>query len=195
MSVGGAPHTSADACHEVKAVSPLTATHHAGVGGRYGGTPEDVGHYIGFGNTEEHLRWQNLGCKAKGIPAHGPLDHQTGKGWVQGFGAPDPSAASEQRRQGADYYDAIYVKNNRVYLWVVECFGGICPAGLVELRRMGRLPATTRDGTRYGSNPSSPRCYLTHHVQRISAAVVVSDATHILEQAGRAKVCAAHKRE
>ena len=194
VSVGGAPHTSADAVHEVKAVSPLTATHHAGVGARYGGIPEDVGHYTGFGNTEEHLRWQNLGCKTKGIPEHGPLDHQTGKGWVQGFGAPDPSATSEKRRQGADYYDAIHVKNNRVYLWVVECFGGVSPAGLAELRCMGRLPSTTRDGTRYGSNPSSPCCYLTHHVQRISAAVVVSDATHILEQAGRAKVSAAHHR-
>ena len=32
------------------------------------------------GNTEEQARWENLGCKERGRPADGPLNHTTGKG-------------------------------------------------------------------------------------------------------------------
>ena len=132
----GAPHTSADAVHEVKVGSPCKYTYKAGNGGKYGGTVKHVGDFFGFGSTEEEFRWQNLGCKAKGLKDGPALNHSTGKGWVDGFSAPNPAATSLQRQAGADYHDAIYVKNNRVYLWVCECFGGICPAGDAELKRM-----------------------------------------------------------
>ena len=153
-----------------------------------------VGDYFGFGSTEEEFRWQNLGCKAKGLKDGPALNHSTGKGWVDGFSAPNPAATSLQRQAGADYHDAIYVKNNRVYLWVCEGFGGICPAADAELKRLGRMPATTRDGTMYGTNPQAPRCFRTHHLQRISTGIVMADAAHILAEASKVKINMANRR-
>ena len=42
-----------------------------------------MGHRYGFGNTEEKYRVKVFGCKERGRPRDGPLDHSTGKGWVK----------------------------------------------------------------------------------------------------------------
>ena len=48
-----------------------------------GGAPSTTdGHFIAFGNTEEHLRAKVLGVHARGSPSEGPLRRDTGLGWV-----------------------------------------------------------------------------------------------------------------
>ena len=42
-----------------------------------------MGHLVSFGCTEETLLHQNIGCKARGDPSEGALDHATGAGWVR----------------------------------------------------------------------------------------------------------------
>ena len=61
---------------KTKVASTLTATRHAGRGtADHGGTIADVGHLYAFGNTEEGLVRTILGCRGKGLPTDGPLDH------------------------------------------------------------------------------------------------------------------------
>ena len=38
---------------------------------------------FGFGNTEEEYRTLILGCKEQGRKHQGPLNHNTGRGWVK----------------------------------------------------------------------------------------------------------------
>ena len=67
---------------------------------------------------------------------------------------------------------------------ITEPSGGIAPQGYAHLKmlaRTSRLPGG-RDGTRYGLSRSSPRSYLTHHLQRISAGIVRANARNILTQ-------------
>ena len=82
------------------------------------------------------------------------------------------------------YHDALYVKKNSVVPFIMEPSGGIAPHGYTHLKmlaRTSRLPGG-RDGTRYGLSRSSPRSYLTHHMQRISAGIVRANARNILVQ-------------
>ena len=69
-------------------------------------------------------------------------------------------------------------------MWLVECFGGIAPQPFARLRRNARLAKTKGacDRTKYGLSLVSPRSYLAHHVQRISAAAVLTDAKNIRAQ-------------
>ena len=129
-----------------------------------GAEPPSVGRRFGFGNTEEKLRIDCLGCKPRGRPMDPPFSSTTGRGFIKG--------------SRGYYHDALVNKGNRVIVWVVESTGGICPQGMSRLRRNARFAKSpgARDGTKYGLSRSSPRSYLAHHMQMISAAAVVSDA-------------------
>ena len=156
-----------DTCLEVKVPSPLTTGHSRGGGAK----PPDVGDRYGFGNTEEFYRILTLGCKAQGRGDDPPFDPATGKGRVAAV--------------RGHYHDALLVKRNRVVVWLVESTGGIAPQPLARLRRLARLAKVrgARDGTQYGLSRRSPRSYLTHHTQRISAAATRSNAKNMRAQA------------
>ena len=126
-----------------------------------------VGDRFAFGNTEERYRILTLGCKARGRDGDPPFDAATGKGRVA--------------EVAGHYRDALLVKRNRVVTWLIECFGGIAPEPLARLRRHGRYTTTpgATDRTKYGDSRVSPRSYLTHHTQRISAAVVRANAANM----------------
>ena len=62
-----------------------------------GGNAASVGHRYGFGNTEEKHRVKVFGCKERGRPRDGPLDHSTGKGWVSTSKATTPTGTRKGR--------------------------------------------------------------------------------------------------
>ena len=175
--IGGDPHTGADRCYEVKVPSPCIKLHSLGRGSqKCGGKPASVGNHYAFGNTEEFLRVQILGCAGRGRSFDGPFNHTTGKGWVV-----------EQR---GDYYDAIFAKGNSVVTAIIEVFGGFTPRLYSELRRLSRIDAKqplSRDSTTYGANPRSSKNWLVHHTRLISLSVVVADSHNILNEATCAK--------
>ena len=145
---------------------PLCTSHpaHARAGG-----VQNVGHLLAFGNTEERLHRDILGCRERDRPADPPFDHNTGKGHVA--------------FHKGDYYDAIYIKNNHVVPLIVEVFGGIASRGARYLRFLARRASDRkrgRDGTAY-SDYHAPGGFLSHHLARISMAAVYWDAQHIDE--------------
>ena len=44
------------------------------------------------------------------------------------------------------------------------------------------------------TNPQAPRCFRTHHLQRISTGIVMADAAHILAEASKVKINMANRR-
>ena len=137
---------------------------------------QHVGHLVAFGNTEEWLHRQILGCRARNQPAQPPaggrlppFDHKTGEGHVP--------------FHGGDYHDARYKKRNQVVPLIVEALGGIGRRGARCLRFLARRASCRkrgRDGTTYSRfHPSN---YLSHHLAGIVTAAVFSDAAHIVEE-------------
>ena len=126
-----------------------------------------MGRKIGFGSTEEEERVRILGCKERGLPSQGPMDHTTGKGWV---------AAKK-----GDYHDALTKKRSRVVAAVIEATGGQSPALRAEMRRLEQRAkgAGASDRTKYGTSRCSARSYMVHHTQRISLAAAMYDAMAI----------------
>ena len=135
-----------------------------------------MGHLVAFGNTEEWLHRQILGCRARNQPAQPPaggrlppFDHKTGEGHVP--------------FHGGDYHDARYKKRNQVVPLIVEALGGIGRRGARCLRFLARRASCRkrgRDGTTYSRfHPSN---YLSHHLAGIVTAAVFSDAAHIVEE-------------
>ena len=62
-----------------KVPSPTISSYCAGKGSsQNGGNAASVGHLYGLGNTEEKYRVKVFGCKERGRPRDGPLDHSTG---------------------------------------------------------------------------------------------------------------------
>ena len=114
------------------------------------------GHLFAFGCTEEHLLYENLGCKPRGRPCDGPLKHATGKGWVKG-GVP-------WDKKGAAYRDAT-TKGHTVKMAIVETLGGISPHTRAIYRRHARRATAkgARDSTKYGTTRISTRSFYTHH--------------------------------
>ena len=136
-----------------------------------GGTPTSVGHKYAFGNTEERVRLENLGCDERGHPSQGPLDHATGRGWVRG-------------RRGL-YYDALHVKRSAVEIVLHETFGGgFSPPAVAKLHRHARSAASGTDRTRYTTR-RKVRSFKSHHSQRISLGIVKADSRGILDSFGR----------
>ena len=157
----------------MKGPSPTTASRSEGRGSAAnGGNPASVGHHYAFGNTEERLRVDILGCEGRGRPADGPFDHSTGKGWV--------------RKRKGDYHDALFNRRSKVIAFIVEAFSGIAPQSLAALHKLARRAKTkgSRDRTAYGATRISTGSFLTHHTQRIVKNVVMYDALNIIEQVG-----------
>ena len=126
-----------------------------------------MGHKIGFGSTEEEERVRILGCKERGLPREGAMNHINGKGWVMG-------------RKG-DYHDALTVKRSKVVTAVVESTGGQSPPLRSQVRRLAERATGNGavDRTNYGRTRVSARSYEEHHTQRISLAAVMYDAMAI----------------
>ena len=126
-----------------------------------------MGCKIGFGSTEEEERVRILGCKERGLPRDGPMNHTSGKGWV---------AAKK-----GDYHDALVNKRSRVVPAVIESTGGLSPPLRAQMRCLeGRAKgAGASDRTKYGSTRASARSFMVHHTQRISLAAVKYDALAI----------------
>ena len=155
---------------QVKVPSPLRKVHSKGKGTKVlGGRPAHVGHLYGFGNTEEELRLQIFGTKAWGKKADGPLNHETGKGWVHAV--------------KGDYADALS-KGHIVNDMIVESTGGIAPHTRSVVRRLSRRAEGkgATDRTKYGTARASTRSFATHHLQRMTKAAVVYDARAIRKQ-------------
>jgi len=166
--IGGDEDTGADVLYEVKCKSPLKQHFSCGRGSAaHGGAPASMGRKIGFGSTEEEERVRILGCKERGLPRQGPMDHATGKGWV---------AAKK-----GDYHDALTKKRSRVVAAVIEATGGQSPALRAEMRRLEQRAkgAGASDRTKYGTSRCSARSYVVHHTQRISLAAAMYDAMAI----------------
>ena len=77
---GGGPGGS-DRLFEAKVVSPCTLAERQGAEIR-GQKPSKRGYLFGFGNTEESYRIMIYGTAARGLPADGPFDEDTGQGFV-----------------------------------------------------------------------------------------------------------------
>ena len=171
MAEPGAGRGGSDRLTELKVPTPLRASHEAGRGSTVnGGTPTSIGHLYSFGNTEEKLRLQNLGCEPRGHPSQGPLDHSTGRGWV--------------KEQHGCYRDALFVKRNELDLIIHESLGGgFAPPAVARIRRMARMAAAGTDRTRYTSRGKIS--YVSHHTQRISLSVVKANSQGILGSYGK----------
>ena len=169
LALPGASPWGTDTLIECKTPSPFLSTHRAGVGSPLGGSPADVGHLFAHGNTEEHLRVQNLGCPQRGRRGDPPLDHTSGAGYV----APHVGA----------YDDAIRTKNNSVQLAIISAFGAFGRQSMRLLKFYARRATDKkhgRDASRY-SRYRRTTSYLSHHMQCLSPGIVMSDAARILD--------------
>ena len=129
-----------------------------------GGSPSTaMGHLVAFGGTEETLLHQNIGCKARGDPSEGALDHATGAGWV--------------REHHGVYHDAMVNKANHVTMLISCDMGGVTGGTVATLHRLSKKAAEGRDGTIYGAH--SDANYFTHHATAISLATVTAAAEAI----------------
>ena len=72
-------------------------------------------------------------------------------------------------------------KHNNNIPFITSPSGGIAPQGLAHLKLLARSSrlAGGRDGTSYGLARTSPRSFFTHHLQRISSALVRAAARDI----------------
>jgi hypothetical protein len=159
---GGGPG-GCDRLFEGKVVSPCVESPYQ-TGDMKGTKPPKIGHLYGFGNTEESYNIMILGNKRRG-PLGTPFDPDTGEGHVE-------------HRDG-HYADALK-RGKKVIPLIAEVFGGLAPHAARFLRQLSRVAAkhTTRDSTKYGR---SARSFSEHHGQRISHAIVMTDALNICE--------------
>ena len=117
------------------------------------------------------------GSAERGLHTEGPFDEDTGKGFVP-------------PRRGR-YSDAL-ARGKKVIALIAEVFGGLSPHPARFLRQLSRVAAkhTTRDGRAflylsiYLSSTKYTRCarsFRQYHGQRISHAIVMTDALNIHE--------------
>ena len=160
---GGGPGGS-DRVFEGKVASPCTLSGKQGAGVK-APEPPKVGHWFGFGNTEDSYRMLIYGSTARGLEGDPPHDSETGRGRVPG-------------RDG-HYRDAL-TRGKKVIALIAEVFGGLTPHAARFLRQLSRVAAkhAARDSTKYNKNA---RSYREYHGQRISHAIVMTDALGIHE--------------
>ena len=89
---------------------------------------------------------------------------------------------------GGDYADARR-KGYKIVLWLVESSGGIDRGTLRYLNHLAKriTGGPGSDRTVYGSHPLSPKSYVPHHMQRLSAAAVVGAAKMVRGAANKLK--------
>ena len=158
---GGGPGGS-DRLFEAKVVSPCTLAEKQGAELR-GQKPSKRGYLFGFGSTEESYRIMIYGSAERGLHTDGPFDEDTGQGFVP-------------PRQG-HYSDAL-ARGKKVIALIAEVFGGLSPHPARFLRQLSRVAAkhATRDSTKY---TRCARTFRQYHGQRISHAIVMTDALNI----------------
>ena len=118
-----------------------------------------------FGNTEEPLRLENLGCAERGRKEDGNFNHNTARGWVRG-------------RRGL-YTDALVAKRNVVDLLLHDPLGGgFSPPASARMRALDRRAREGEiDRTKYHKTTQrSEGMYKSFHTQQISLGVVKADA-------------------
>ena len=162
-----------DVCNEVKCFAFAKKGDTPGKGSR--GTSDTVcpatGHMIGFGNTEEECRLNNLGCRERGRPSDGPFDPKTGKGHV--------------KKKKGDYHDAQYNKKNRVDVLLHENTSAFSPVAATKIRRLGRKARSGIDRTAYKGH--RPLSYVSHHTRAISMSIVKADAWTVFHTTAKIK--------
>ena len=160
---GGGPGGS-DRVFESKVVSPCTLADKQG-GEMCGPKPLKRGHLFGFGNTEESYRIMNYGTKQRGLPSDDLHDPDSGVGFV---------------RERRGHYDDALKRGKKVIALIAEVFGGLSPHPTRFLRQLSRVAAkhASRDSTKY---TKCARSYRKFHGQRISHAIVMTDALNIHE--------------
>jgi len=131
-----------------------------------GGKPSTShGHLFAFGNTEELLLWQNRGCPGVGSPdaAGGAYDHSTGAGWV---------AAHRGLYAGAA--DA----GHECTFLFAETSGALAPGFVRFLRDLADSATAVNcvDRTVYGEARTATTSFFTHHLRRVSSAIVLTGA-------------------
>ena len=84
-----------------------------------------------------------------------------------------------------DYVDA-RKRGKQIIPLIAEVFGGLSPHAARFLRQLSRVAAkhTSRDSTKYGR---LARSFSEHHGQRISHAIVMTDALNICDGIGKLK--------
>ena len=175
----GAGENGEDICNEFKcyAFARPKDTEGKGRSGRLDNkTAPANGHKIGFGNTEEELRMDNLGCRARGRPCDGSFSPKSGKGYVPA-------------RKGY-YNDALTRKRNRVEILLHENLGGgFSPPSAVKMRRLGRTARAGTDRTNYKDH--RPISYVSYHTRAISMGTVRAEAWTLFHAttATKSKLC------
>ena len=125
-----------------------------------------------FGNTEERLKYLNLGSPERGTARMGKFDHATACGHVP-------------RKMGA-YFDAIHNRKARVRLLCHEIFGGMSGYAARRLRRLAREAAANgTDRTDY-TRSHTARSFVPYYAQRISFSIVMNGAKSILKTLAKA---------
>ena len=158
---GGGPG-GCDRLFESKVVSPATQGNYQ-TGKMAGAGVLKHGHLFACGNTEESYRVMILGNERRGAPDGPAFDPDTGQGHVP-------------QRDG-DYKPARLAGRVTIPL-IAEVFGGLTPHPTRFLRQLSRIAAKfkTRDSTQYSR---CARSFRTFHGQRISHAIVMTDALNI----------------
>ena len=112
-----------------------------------------------------YLPCHRLRAVARGLPTDGPFDEDTGLGFVL---------------QRSGHYSDALARGKKVIALVAEVFGGLSPHPARFLRQLSRVAAkhTTRDSTKY---TRCARSFRQYHGQRISHAIVMTDALNIHE--------------
>ena len=144
----------------------------AGNGTREGsGNCLSNGHTHAFGNTLEHLVWENLGVRERGRASDPPFDHATGKGWV----APHRGL----------YDDALRVKRNEAELCLHDPLGGgFSPPAVKALHKRAKK-ARVRDRTNYTCRNKTS--FAAFHGQRVSLNVVKGEGEIVATAVSREK--------
>ena len=107
----------------------------------------------------------NLGTKQRGLPSDALHDPDTGAGFV---------------RERKGHYDDAVKRGKKFIALISEVFGGLSPHPTRFLRQLSRVAAkhATRDSTKY---TKCARSFRKFHGQRISHAIVMTDALNIHE--------------
>ena len=103
------------------------------------------------------------------MPTDDRYDHATGRGHV---------LPTDGR-----YGDAIHNKRSSVTIVLVETTGAVCEGYQRKIRKVARVARASRgvDRTKYSSHFKT--AFLTHHMQALSLAAVVTDARCIVAAA------------
>ena len=131
----------------------------------------DRGHLFAFGGTEEALLRRNLGCKARHSATGASFDHATGIGTV---------AAHD------GVYAAAQAQGHAVFLLIAEPTGALAPGTIRFLHACSDAAAAcvALDATTYGLARTATTSFFTHHLRRISNAIVVQHARLLNTAAG-----------